>query len=412
MNKSQLTQPQLRFRGFNTKYNEIILNNEFQKIKSISGLDKTSFNCGTSNYIQYLDVFQNSIINRTTKFGNINIKDTKQNLILKNDILFTISSETQNECGLVSTYQLNNNVYLNSFCGCLRPLNKETDSVYFSLLLRNGKYRKYITKISQGSTRFNLHSDFYKMKLLIPIIKEQNKIATFFILIDKQIELLNNKLRLTKLMKKYYLNNIFILNKNIPQLRFREFSSEWIKSNFKSILKLEVGKRPINLNFYKTTNDLDIPYPIQSDIINKEINSSEMFFNRKYKNLMNFYSNEKNLLLTCTCNLGRTVWINLNEYVLDDKFFVIKPNNDNNLYFLKYLLDFNERKVKNTSQGDIIKQINRNYFKNIKINYCELNEQIKISNFFMLIDKQIKLLKNNLKNFKSRKKYYLNKIFL
>lgn len=151
----------------------------------LSGKTKENFGVGTSKFITYMNVFKNIKVN----FSMLDLvevgENEKQNKVIKNDLLFTTSSETPEEVGMVSVCNENiENLYLNSFCFGFRINDKESiNSEFMSYLLRSPENRLKISTLAQGSTRYNLSkSELMKMKIKIPCIEEQNSI----------VELLNN----------------------------------------------------------------------------------------------------------------------------------------------------------------------------------------------------------------------------
>ncbi len=70
---------------------------------------------------------------------------------------------------------------------------------------------KKIIPLAQGSTRFNISkSNFIKVKIAIPTIKEQTKIANFLSSIDKKIEQTQVQLAKTQSFKKGLLQKMFV----------------------------------------------------------------------------------------------------------------------------------------------------------------------------------------------------------
>mgnify|MGYP004450732871 CR=1 FL=1 len=153
----------------------------------LSGKTKENFGVGTSKFITYMNIFRNIKVN----FSMLDLvevgENEKQNKVIKNDLLFTTSSETPEEVGMVSVCTENiENLYLNSFCFGFRINDKESvNSEFMSYLLRSPENRLKISTLAQGSTRYNLSkSELMKMKIKIPCIEEQNSIVKLLSNID------------------------------------------------------------------------------------------------------------------------------------------------------------------------------------------------------------------------------------
>ena len=82
----------------------------------LSGKTKEDFGFGNGSFVTYINVFRNTLAKRMIEQVNISEQEN-QNPVLKGDLLFTTSSETPNEVGMVSCWDYEiKNLYLNSFC--------------------------------------------------------------------------------------------------------------------------------------------------------------------------------------------------------------------------------------------------------------------------------------------------------
>ncbi len=176
----------------------------------LSGKTKDDFGNGNQRFITYMNVFSN-IIAQPTGVELVNLKENeKQNAVKSGDILFTTSSETPEEVGMASLCQFGK-VYLNSFCFGFRPTTNEFNSIFLAYLLRSENIRRKISILAQGSTRFNLSKNqLMKMRVPIPSISEQTKIANFLSTFDRKIEKEKEKLEYLKEMKKGLMQKMFV----------------------------------------------------------------------------------------------------------------------------------------------------------------------------------------------------------
>ncbi len=165
-------------------------------------------------FITYKQIFENSKID-TNKFALVDILEwEKQNTVQFWDILFTVSSETPFEVWMSSVLldNIENDLYLNSFCFWYRiksfsVLLPEFSRFYF----RISNIRKKIIILAQWSTRYNISkNEMMKIKIKLPSIKEQQKIAKFLTSIDEKIEKVWEKLEKMEEFKKGLLQGVFI----------------------------------------------------------------------------------------------------------------------------------------------------------------------------------------------------------
>ena len=177
------------------------------------GKNAEDFGSG-KKYITYKNIFDNTKIDiDILEFVDIK-ENEKQNKVEYGDIFFTVSSETPNEVGYTSILlnNINEDIYLNSFCFGYRIKNKKDFYLeFFRYLLRSHNFRKKIYILAQGSTRFNLSKiEVLKLKVKIPCLEEQQKIADFLSSIDNKIEKLSSKLEELKEFKKGLLQQMFV----------------------------------------------------------------------------------------------------------------------------------------------------------------------------------------------------------
>lgn len=201
----KLLSGEVRFSGFNDEWEEVRLGEIGNSFNGLSGKTGEDFGIGEAKYITYKNIFDYSKI-KLDIFENVQISnDEKQNLVQFGDIFFTVSSETPEEVGMSSVLLDNvSNTYLNSFCFGYRLNNFNTLNPYFArFYFRSFQMRDKISRLAQGSTRFNLSkNEIMKLKIKLPSLPEQQKIAEVLSLADDEINLLKNELEELKLQKK------------------------------------------------------------------------------------------------------------------------------------------------------------------------------------------------------------------
>lgn len=193
----QLLTGKRRLPGFTDNWNGVSLGDMGDAYTGLSGKNKVHFGSGKP-YITYMNIFSNSTVDLST-FPLVEVEsDEKQNKVKYGDILFTVSSETPNQAGMVSVL-LDDSIeelYLNSFCFGYR-LNdfKKLLPIFASFILRSDVFRKEIYKLAQGSTRFNISkSGVLKIVFRIPSVEEQKAIANVLETADVELQLEKEKL--------------------------------------------------------------------------------------------------------------------------------------------------------------------------------------------------------------------------
>ncbi len=180
-------------------------------LNGLTGKTKENFGSGKP-YIQYKQIFDSSKINiKDCGFVEITPSDN-QTKMQYGDVFFTTSSETPNEIGTASVLLDEvEEIYLNSFCFGFRVNQSILYPSFSQFLFRSNDFRKKMIPLAQGSTRYNISkSSFLKLKVYLPSIEEQTKIANFLSDIDAKIEAINTNIENSKAFKKGLLQQMFV----------------------------------------------------------------------------------------------------------------------------------------------------------------------------------------------------------
>ena len=201
--------PKRRFPGFEGEWEQKKLGDVGKTFTGLSGKTKVDFGHGDGVYVTYLNIYSNEIAD-LKGVDKIEIDD-KQTEVEYGDVFFTTSSETPEEVGLSSVWKYDiSNVYLNSFCFGFRPTIK-FDLYFLAYLLRSPAFRYSMKLLAQGISRYNISKRrVLELNILFPSIKEQEKIGKQLSLLDKNIDLQQQKLDKLNNLKKAYLNELFV----------------------------------------------------------------------------------------------------------------------------------------------------------------------------------------------------------
>ncbi|MFP6241094.1 restriction endonuclease subunit S [Helicobacter pylori] len=161
---------------------------EFRKLGDIGefygglvGKSKKSFSQGNKFYVPYINVFNNPQLDLNA-LESVQIGDKeKQNTIQLGDVLFTGSSENLEDCAMscVVTQKIEKDIYLNSFCFGFRFFDKNLfNPSFLKHFLRDYNFRKNISKVANGVTRFNVSKQLLsKITIPIPPLEIQQEIV-------------------------------------------------------------------------------------------------------------------------------------------------------------------------------------------------------------------------------------------
>ena len=232
--------PRLRFKGFTEAWEQRKLGDIGKTFTGLSGKTSNDFGHGDAKFLPYLNIFNNPIAD--VSFLESTEIDKSQNEIEYGDVFFTTSSETPDEVGMSSVWLGNGeNIYLNSFCFGFRP-SIDFNSYYFGYLLRSDTFRKPVTILAQGISRFNISKNkVMEIEIPLPKKKEQERIGQLFYRLDSLITLHQRKYEKLKSMKAALLEKMFPSeNETTPKIRFKGFTEAWEQRPLSDYLDVSV----------------------------------------------------------------------------------------------------------------------------------------------------------------------------
>ena len=365
-----------------------------------------------------MDVNKQELNSEQTIEGLVELsdKEIERYSVKPNDLFFTRTSETSDEIGLTSAY-IGNSIKC-VFSGFLLRARPKVDlnSLFFAYYLRTPKQRNNIIKFSSITTRALISGgNLSKMKINLPSIDEQNKIANLFVIIDKKVKLLEKKYQEYQDFKKYLMQQIFA-----QKLRFNTSSSY---SNYKLkdiVTKFSTGLNPrknfkLNEggeNFYVTIKNF------QNGILNLDDKCDKIDDNAL--KLINKRSDLKkdDLIFASIGRVGEVYLIKNNpiNWNINESVFSLRPNKQFiEPKFLYYLL--NSTKIQNYFESNItgstFKSIKMKDLKNTPVTIPDSFElQNKIIQFLSSVDSKIVLVDNELNNIQKFKKGLLQLMFV
>lgn len=238
--------PKIRFKGFTKDWEQRKLGDMGSTYTGLSGKTKEDFGHGDAKFITYMNVFSNPVANLDMT-ESVEI-DSKQNCVKAGDVFFTTSSETPEEVGMSSVMPENaDNIYLNSFCFGYRPTEK-FDLNYLAYVLRTESFRKEMTFLAQGISRYNISKNkVMEVEIPIPSLDEQSRVGQYFKNLDTLITLHQRKCEQTKKLKKYMLQKMFPQNgAKVPEIRFDGFTYDWEQRKLIDYLEVSSEKNRDN----------------------------------------------------------------------------------------------------------------------------------------------------------------------
>ena len=200
----QLLTGRTRLPGFNGAWETIRMGRIGSTYNGLSGKSKVDFEGGEAQYLTFLGVLQNAVLDRTHSSRVHVASRESQNSVLKGDLLFNGTSETPNELamGAVMGEQIGN-LYLNSFCFGFRMHQKDRHvPLFLAFFFRSSAGRVLMSALAQGATRYNMSKlQFLSLEISVPSYSEQSAIATVLSDMDAEIDALKQRVEKTLAIK-------------------------------------------------------------------------------------------------------------------------------------------------------------------------------------------------------------------
>ncbi|MFB1612135.1 restriction endonuclease subunit S [Staphylococcus aureus] len=286
---------------------------------------------------------------------------------------------------------------------------KETDILFILSLFRKINWKVYDESTGVPSLS---KQTINKINRFVPSNKEQQKIGEFFIKLDRQIELEEQKLELLQQQKKGYMQKIFS-----QELRFKDKNGNdypnWEEKKIEDIASQVYGGGTPNTKIKEFWNG-DIPWIQSSDV---KVNDLILRQCNKFisKNSIELSSAKlipaNSIAIVTRVGVGKLCLVEF-DYATSQDFLSLSSLKYDKLYSL-YSLLYTMKKISANLQGTSIKGITKKELLDsiIKIPH-NLEEQQKIGDLFYKIDKYISFNKCKIEILKSLKQGLLQKIFI
>ena len=182
--------------------------------------------------------------------------------------------------------------------------------------------------------------------------------------------------------------------KKIPEIRFPEFSGEWVEKRLGEVCKIIMGQSPDSQFYNQDKNGLPL---IQGANDFEKINN--------YTTQITKTCDKNDIIMSVRAPVGTLTKAKVKSCI-GRGVCSIKGNE-----FIYYFLIKNKNGLKKYSQGSTFEAINSKDLKLIKINIPPtLTEQQKIAEFLSLIDEKIEIVTKKIDNLKQYKKGLLQKM--
>ena len=390
--------PNLRFQEFSGEWISKIIG-DLGDVTKLAGFEFTNHvtysDSGEIIALRGLNVKNGKLILDDVKYiDNSDFSKLNRSKLIVDDLLFTYVG-TVGETALIDK---NDKYYLAPNVSRIRfDLDKSNSKFMHYNISRSQYFKKVIQPTIATSSQPALSmGNIRKLSIYIPSKEEQDKIASFFSLIDKKIELQTEKVEELNNYKKGIMQKIFS-----QELRFKDENGneypEWGKRRLQTIVEKKIkGKNPL----YSETGNV---------LLNNEFmeNNTEPLFVENEIDVT-----KKDILILWDGSQAGKVYTGF-EGVLGSTFVAITLNKNNCNIFIQEQLEYNLNEIQHAwREGSGVPHVTKDFIENYKIFVPCYEEQSKISKILLNINEKIKLEEKKLQYIKELKKGLLQQMFI
>lgn len=397
--------PKLRFKGFEDEWKEkkMALLGTFLKG---NGISKSDLSESGKECILYGELYTTygEVIESIKSKTDISLKNEVLSKI--NDVIIPSSGESAIDIATASCV-MKDNILLGGDLNVFRP-NKD-NGVFISYQLNNSK-KKDIAKIAQGASVVHIYNEQLKqLKVNIPSLEEQEKIANFLSKVDSIIEKQGKKVQYWNSYKKGMMQKIFS-----QKIRFKDENGrnypEWEERALKKIIiedlypvnKPNVAYEKLSVRSHAKgtfSSRVDDPATVAMDTL-YEVKENQLIVNITF-------AWEHAIAIVKKEDEGKLV---------SHRFPTYKFNPDCYYKFYEYVIKQSSLKYKLglASPGGAGRNrvLNKKEFLKIEVQHPCFEEQVKIANFLSNIDNIIEKESKKLEELKQWKKGLLQQLFV
>lgn len=291
---------------------------------------------------------------------------------------------------------------------------KELDSYFLQLSLNyGGDFKRFAIIQKMGGTRTRLYfKKLVNLKLHLPSLPEQQKIADFLTTIDTRLRQLREKAEHLRTYKKGVMQQLFS-----QQIRFKAEDGgdfvDWEEKRLGEVTTFFKGKGISKADIVENGKTPCIRYgELYTDygqVITKiksstDIPSNDLFLSKKNDVIIPASGETSIDIATAAC-------VTLEKIALSGDLNILRTKE--NGVFLAYYLSFGKKNsLARLSQGSSVIHLYSSQLKNLKAEFPSLPEQQKIADFLTALDERIQAVETQIEQTEAFKRGLLQQMFV
>ncbi|WP_394120324.1 restriction endonuclease subunit S [Planococcus donghaensis] len=403
--------PQLRFSGFDEEWETF----ELKKLVKLEGgatplkSEKRYWQDGHIPWVSSQEVGPKKLDKTTFNITEAGVSETSTKMVDKDTLLLVVRSGILARKIPLSITALP--MAINQDIKAMIIKDKRLHHLFLYQWMKKNEKAMLSNVVKGGTTVQSVNTpDLQDYLIGIPSINEQYKIAGFFELIDGKIEKLQEKIEKLEQFKKGMMQKIFS-----QELRFKDEDLKWEQLKLRDVCTISSGKRlPKGHSF----SEEGVPYISVSDMGEKYVNKASFSFIAQdtEKILSKYKVNAGDIIISIAGTLGK---INLIDESLDNANLTENCNKITNFKdvintYIYYCLKSEaiQRKIKEISTTSSQPKLALDRLRDFYIFVPSINEQQKISEFFIALDKKFEKEKEKLMVLEEQKKGFMQGMFV
>ncbi|HKM15621.1 MAG TPA: restriction endonuclease subunit S [Marinospirillum sp.] len=385
---------------------------DFMEFKNGLNADKSQYGYGLK-FVNVMDVFGNDILTEDKIIGRVNVAESQleSNLLKFGDVLFNRTSETFDEIAMSAVYLDDKPAVFGGFVIRARPGKGILTPAYSVYLFQSSKFRNQVIKLGQGAVRANIgQKDLAKVKVSIPPLPEQKKIAQILSTWDKAITTTEQLLANSQQQKKALMQQLLTGKKRLLDDNGIRFSGKWKKVKLGSVADMNSGGTPKSSveEYYGG----DIPWVSIADMTKhgKWIVSTEKYLTPIGLENSSARIYPKNTILYAMyasigeCSIAK-VPLSSSQAILG-----IRPKDSLDFEYLYFFLSSLKEKMKLQGQQGTQSNLNAGMVKDFTIILPSVEEQQNIAAVLSSADQEIDSLQQKIEALKQEKKALMQQL--
>lgn len=401
--------PQIRFKGFSGEWEEKKLVDEVELFSGLTYSPNDVIKNGGTLVLRSSNVKQGQIVDADNVYVNSDVVNCDN--VQKGDIAIVVRNGSRSLIGKHAQIQ---DEMKNTVIGAFMTGFHSKQPSYINALLDTTNFYKEIDKNLGATINQITNGAFRQMLFSFAKPDEQTKIGDYFQNLDKLIEQKEKKQQKLKQFKKAMLDKMFPKNgADTPEIRFKGFSGKWEEKKIGDLIEFIVDNRGKNPKYYCKEGIPVIDNFMIKNHYHPNLNEATRFIDEiLFDHFIRKYIEPNDILITLVGNgIGNITLVPKEKSVIIQNTLGLRFFNEK--IFMFYSLLSKNKEIKHIDRGMAQPSIRQDELLDIDIKIPKnINEQIKIGNYFQKLDKQLDLQLQELQKLKNIKKASLDKMFV